>query len=855
MTLNRLPRSLMTVGWRTLLRRPWQSTLMILGITLGVAVVVAVDLANASASRAFDLSTDAVVGRATHQIVAGSQGFDEALYTHLRRQGILNAAAPIVADYVSSPQLGDRPLQLLGVDPFAEPPFRDYLWHSGHAPSDSLTGFFTEPGALLISAAMAEQYAIEQDARITLDVTGRPRSAFVAGLLRAPDDLTRRALDGIVLADIATAQELLDRTGKLDRIDLIVPEDADQLVTRISDLLPQSVRIQPAQARTGAVRQMTNAFRTNLWALSLLALFVGLFLIYNTMTFSVIQRRPLFGTLRCLGVTPHEVFALVVSEAFIVGVAGSVLGLILGIAMGRNAVSMVTRTVNDLYFVLTVRDVGIPALSLLKGGLIGTVATVITASLPAWEAASIPPRAALSRSGLEARTRRAVVWAAVGSAGLLAAGAAALALPTRSLFVSFGGLSIVVVGFALLTPLATNLFMRGAAHLLGRVGGALGRMAPRDVINSLSRTAIAVAALMVAVSVTIGVSLMIDSFRHTIAAWLGHALQGDVYVQAPSFRATQNVSILDPAVVRAVRQWPGVTRAELIRATTVDSPRGPIYLEAGTSTDYGAGLLYRSSQGSSGETWEAVGQGAAIVSEPLANRLDLPSHDGRITLYTDRGPHAFNVAGVYYDYASTEGTVIVSMDTYRRLWDDDAVTGLAVHLSPGTDADSVARELRDALAPVQRLLIRPNQILQQDALEIFDRTFAITGALQMLATIVAFIGVLSALLSLQLDKQLQIGILRAVGLTTHELWQLVLLETGLMGAAAGLLAMPTGYALSLILVYVINQRSFGWTLQMLVGPAPFLQAFAVAVIAALLAGIYPAYRMSRMSTAEALRYE
>jgi putative ABC transport system permease protein len=195
------------------------------------------------------------------------------------------------------------------------------------------------------------------------------------------------------------------------------------------------------------------------------------------------------------------------------------------------------------------------------------------------------------------------------------------------------------------------------------------------------------------------------------------------------------------------------------------------------------------------------------------------------------------------------------MDTYRRLWDDDAVTGLAVHLSPGTDADSVARELRDALAPVQRLLIRPNQILQQDALEIFDRTFAITGALQMLATIVAFIGVLSALLSLQLDKQLQIGILRAVGLTTHELWQLVLLETGLMGAAAGLLAMPTGYALSLILVYVINQRSFGWTLQMLVGPAPFLQAFAVAVIAALLAGIYPAYRMSRMSTAEALRYE
>jgi putative ABC transport system permease protein len=854
-TASLLPRSLLAVGWRTLLRRPWQSALMILGVTLGVAVVVAVDLANASASRAFDLSTDAVVGRATHQIVASSQGFDETLYARLRRQGILNAAAPIVAGYVSSPQLGDRPLQILGVDPFAEPPFRDYLWRPGDAPSRNLIDFLTEPGALLISAKMADQYTVKQGARITLDVTGRPRSAFVAGLLQAPDDLSAQALDGIILADIATAQELLNRPGRLDRIDLIVPEGADQLIPRISALLPQGVRIQTAQARSAAVRQMTNAFRTNLWALSLLALFVGLFLIYNTMTFSVIQRRPLFGTLRCLGVTPHELFALVIGEAFVVGVTGSALGLILGIVMGQNAVSLVTQTINDLYFVLTVRDVGIPVLSLIKGGLTGIAATAITASLPAWEAASIPPRAALSRSGLEAKSRRAVVWAAVGSAGLLAAGTAALALPTRSLFISFGSLSIVVVGFALLTPLATNLFMRCAAHVLGRVGGTLGRMAPRDVVNSLSRTAIAVAALMVAVSVTIGVSLMINSFRHTIVAWLDHALQGDIYVQAPSFRATQNVSILDPAVVRAVGEWPGVTRAELIRATTVDSPYGPVYLEPGTSTDYGEGLLYRSSSGSPEEAWEAVGQGAAIVSEPLANRLDLPPRDGTITLYTDRGPHTFNIVGIYYDYASTEGTIIVSMDTYRRLWNDNAVTGLAVHLSPDTDADRVTRELQDTLASVQRLLIRSNQTLRLDALEVFDRTFAITGALQMLATIVAFIGVLSALLSLQLDKQLQIGILRAVGLTTHELWRLVLLETGLMGAAAGLLAMPTGYVVSLILVYIINQRSFGWTLQMLIGPVPFLQAFAVAVIAALLAGIYPAYRMSRMSAVDALRFE
>ncbi|MBU0491116.1 MAG: ABC transporter permease [Chloroflexi bacterium] len=858
------PRTLLNVAWRTLLRRPWQTGLMILGITLGVAVVVAVDLANASAGRAFDLSAEAIVGRATHEMVAGPEGLDEALYVRLRLAGALPVAAPIITEYVSSPQLGDRPLQLLGVDPFSEPPFRDHLWRDQDAASADaasaddagLTDFLTEPGALFIAADVADRYGLARGDRLTLDVGGFERDAYIAGVLRPTDDLSRRALDGVILADIATAQELLDRVGRLDRVDLILPDDGGASADRIRALLPTGVRVEPVSARAGAIKQMTAAFQTNLVALSLLALFVGLFLIYNTMTFSVVQRRPLFGTLRCLGVTPGEVFALVVSEALVVGVVGSGLGLLLGIVMGQNAVDMVTQTVNDLYFVLTVRSVGIPPESLVKGAIMGIVATIAAAGLPAWEAASVPPRAALSRSGLETKARRAVVWAALGSVITFAAGVAVLALPTRDLWISFGSLAAVVLGFGLLTPLATIVVMRAAAALLGRVWGARGRMAPRDVVNSLSRTSIAVAALMIAVSVTIGVSLMIGSFRGTVVTWLGYALQGDVYVWAPSFKATQNTSVLAPAVVGVVEQTPGVARADLIRATDVDSPAGPVYVEAGNSTTYGEALVYKSADGSPAEAWGRVrDDGAVIVSEPLAVRLGLPASGGTLTLYTDRGPRTFAVAGIYYDYASSEGTAIMLLDVYRSLWDDDAVTGVAIKLTPGADADAVALDLEERLAPVQRVLIWPNQALRRDALAVFDRTFAITGALQMLATVVAFIGVLSALLSLQLDKRRQLGILRAVGLTVRELWGLVLLETGLMGAVAGLLALPAGYVLALILVYIINQRSFGWTLQMQVTPGPFVEALAVAITAALLAGIYPAYRMGRLLAAEALRYE
>jgi putative ABC transport system permease protein len=858
---NMAPRTLWHVGWRYAIRHAWQSVLMVLGIALGVAVVVAVDLANVSASRAFDLSVDSVVGRATHHIVGGPQGLDETIYADLRRAGILRESAPIVTAYATSPQLAGRPVQLLGVDPFAEAPFRSYISAGETTSVSQLVSFLTEPGAVLISADVALRHELAPGAGLELEVAGRQRPVVITGLLEPTDDLSRRALEGLMLADIATAQELTGRVGRLDRIDLILPEPTEDTVTQLEALLSRSadgaaiVQIQPVATRTGATRQMTAAFRLNLTALSLLALVVGMFLIYNTMTFSVVQRRPLFGVLRSLGVTRREVFALVLGEALIIGVISAGLGLALGVVMGQSAVQMVTRTISDLYFVLTVRGVEIPLVSLLKGAVLGVGATLAAAVPPAREAAIVPPRAALSRSGLETKAERAAALAAIAGAAAILAGAATLALPTNSLIISFGGTFLIVLGFALLTPLVTKKTMDAMGPSLKRILGVLGRMAPRDVSKSLSRTAIAVAALMVAMSVTIGISLMITSFRQTVIVWLSDALQGDIVVSAPSVSGLQDVTPVDAQAASIVSQHPNVSRVDLLRSTTVGSPSGPIDIEAGNSPDYGDGLRYRSSDGSPREIWDAVHEGGAvIVSEPLSNRLGLSTSD-TLSLYTEGGLRTFPVAGVYYDYASTRGTAIMSFSSYRAGWGDDTVTALVIQLEPGADPDQTARDLEQALAPVQGLLARPNQAIRQAALAIFDRTFAITSALQALATIVAFIGVLSALLALQLEKQREYGILRAVGLTTRELRSLILLETGLMGTVAGLLSMPAGLVLALVLIYVINRRSFGWTLQMVITAAPFAQAVVISLLASLLAGIYPALRMGRMAPAEALRHE
>ncbi len=429
--------------------------------------------------------------------------------------------------------------------------------------------------------------------------------------------------------------------GRFSRIDLILPDDDPQVIERLSGWLPSGYQLVPSTAQTSTIQQMTAAFKLNLSALSLLALVVGLFLIYNTMTFSVVQRRAMFGTLRCLGVTRQEIFLLVVGEALLIGLLGGLLGIALGLVLGRFTVSMVTQTVNDLYFATTVRDVGIDPLSLLKGGLLGVFTSLVTAAFPAWEAASVPPRAALLRSGLESKARSSV--GAAGIFGLLTGllGVSLFFLPTRSLLVGFGGTLLVVVGFALLSSISLVLLMRGFVPLTGKIFGFIGRMAPRNLVNSLSRTAVAVAALMVSVAVTIGVGLMIDSFRATVVTWLEQTLQSDVYVSVPGFNATHATAVIDPRVIEIAHSWSGIERVDALRTISVGSPIGQVNLSATDNIQLGNERIFLSLTGQREEIWKSMISGAVLISEPLANRLEMHQAGGSILLDTLLGAQIF----------------------------------------------------------------------------------------------------------------------------------------------------------------------------------------------------------------------
>ena len=848
-------RPLYRTAWRRLARRPFQYVLFVLGVALGVAMIVSIDLANTSASRAFRLSSDAITGRATHRIVGGPNGLDDDVYRQLRVDLGFEPAAPVVEDYVLAQELGAQPLRLVGVDPFAEPPFRAYFGGEQANGLSGLVPFLAEPDTVVIAQPLAQRYGLDLGDEITLTVGGRNVPVRLVGLLQPANESSRRALSSLIFADVATAQEVLNRTGRLSHIDLIVNDDGD--LATLAAFLPAGARLEPASARSNTIQQMTAAFELNLAALSLLALVVGMFLIYNTVTFSVVQRRPLFGILRCLGVTGGQLFRLILAEAAALSLLGSLLGLALGVVLGRGMVRLVTQTINDIYFVVNVQDITVPLTTLAKGLVIGVAAAVLASAVPAFDAMRTAPQHTLRRSALESRTRRLLPWLAL--AWLLLGGLGALLLWLRAgLAVAFAGLFAVLIAFALLTPPVTAVVMPLVAPLGERLLGVLGRMAPRDIVRSLSRTSVAIAALMVAVSVIIGVSIMIGSFRQTVSQWLGETLQADIFISPPSLTASQPDGTLPADVAATAAAWPGVASAITARrvAVPVSEFNREVELVASSGDVSRGNRRYAWFSGDRADLWSRFAAGEGImISEPLALREAITLPPPPLTLMTAAGPRTFPVLAVFYDYSSDRSIIMMDGDLYRQLWPDEQVSTMALFVEPGQSAEAVAADLRQEFSGRTDVIVQLNQSVRAEALAIFDRTFAITATLRLLAVVVAFIGVLSALMSLQLERARELGVLRAIGMTLRQLWGLTFLETGLMGGLAGLLAIPTGFALAWILIYVINVRSFGWTLQMNLEPAYFVQAFAVALIAALLAGIYPALRLGRMVVATALRQE
>jgi putative ABC transport system permease protein len=828
-----------------LLRHPWQLALAILGITIGVAVIVAVDLANSSARKAFLLSMDTVTGAATHQVIGGPRGIDESDYVQLRvRNGVRNIA-PVVEGFI---RIGERDLSLLGVDAFAEDEMRSFTRPVTIGPENGETtarsvfaDLLTRRGAVMMSHKTAAALGLDLGEQFQVVASGHRHEATLLATFEGGV-----GLDDLVTADIATAQEWLDSVGRLTRIDVRLAGEGEVDRKTLEALLPDGTRLLNASGRSRRTAEMSDAFMTNLTAMSLLALLVGLFLIYNSVSFSVVQRRPLIGVLRALGLTRRQVLALILGEAFLIGLLACGIGVVVGIWLGDHLLALVARSINDLYFRVSVTDVSVEGFSITKGVVAGLAAAIAAASVPALEAASFQPRLAMTRSTLEHRARRLLPLLVAVGIMLIVAAALTLLLSARSLVAGLIAVLLMILGFALCIP----PFVRASTSWMDTMMGGLSswvRHAISDIGASLSRTGVAIVSLAVAVSATIGVSVMVDSFRLSVSDWLEQTLQADIYVRAES-------GSLDEDLVTDISAAPGIEAVSTSRRIWFEDENSRtqvLAIRMAPGSYAGTEILGTDVE----DVWPVFeSDDVVLVSEPFAYRNEVGTGD-IISLPGESTSIPFDIAAIYRSYDINASAVLMSRATYDRHFDDDNVDSLGLYLSDTAIATSTINRLEAMSQGRQSLEINSNVRIRELSLEIFDQTFVITDVLYLLAIGVAIIGILGSMLALQLERARDLAIFRALGMTPLQVGGMITLQTGVIGLLSGLAAIPLGLVMAWVLIEVINRRAFGWHIDMTVTPGMLLSAVSFAIAAAIIGGLYPAWRAARSQPALAMREE
>jgi putative ABC transport system permease protein len=839
---------------RPILREKTRTLLTMLGIAVGVAVVVAIELANQSALRAFRESVDAIAGRANYQIVPEVAPLDERVLLSLQPLWAAGVRFAPVIDVEGMLEPAQQPIRLLAVDLFSDLHFRDYRYaRIETAPAvpggAALQQYFAlfKPDALILPAPFARERGLRLGSRVRLNILGHRRELVVRGLLEAQGPAT--AFNGnIAICDIAVAQRNFGWAGKLSRIDLLVPDE--RLVARVR--LPQGVRIERPSRRNERVEKMMQAFRVNLFALAGVALLVGMFLVYNTVLISILRRRRDVGVLKTLGVAPRQIFGAFVVEGLLFGVAGSLLGIALGLLLATSILGAVGKTINALYVRSQPQAVALTPGVIALGLSVGILLSVLSALQPALEAARVRPNAMI-RPGLQQRIARPRRLLALAVLCFIAGALVTRVPPIAGIAIAgYASVLLVVAGFSCLAPAIVRGTSRALSPLLERTFGIVGRLAAVSLPASLRRTSIAGAALSLATGMMIAVALMVGSFRETVRIWVDQTVKSDLWLRPSKGLSNAQVAVFPPIVAADVARVPFVAGVDPIRGKDVLYRDSIIALGSG---DFAIAARYgqlpmiapRSAQDALANALRTNG---VFVSETFATKFGKRVGD----VVELRGAR-FPITGIYRDYSNDRGVVVMDRALFVRTFGDSTINTLVVYLKPGVDRERARKALQETFGPKYGAFVVMNAEVKAEVMKIFDQTFMITYALLGVAIAVAVLGIINTLSALILERTRELALLRVGGLSAGELRTMLVLESSILGAASTATGLVMGGALSWILIYVINKQSFGWTIDFHAPLALIAGSLAVTFLAAALAGLAPARLARRIDIAAALKSE
>ncbi len=830
---------------RPLVRERVRTALTILAVALGVGVVIAIDLAGQAAAGSFHSSIESLTGK-DDLLITAPGGLDQRLLAKLVTLPYAFHFTPRIEDFAWVDGKGEA-LAFIGLDLIADRP-QGAPDMNRMQTIDSLT---TDNPIWV-----GRRLGMHAGGHVRLLINDAMHEFTIRGILQPAN--AGMSNENVIVADIGLAQGVTGKTGKLDSIDVRIPPgySTEHWRRLLERELPISASIATQGARTQENRKMLAAFRLNLRVLSYIALIVGAFLIYNTISISVVRRRNGIGLIRALGGTRILVLKGFLGEALFFAVAGSAVGIALGRLMAIWAVTLIGNTVHSLYVSSQPSPVSLTVTAAFTGAALGIGISLLAALSPAVEASHIMPVEGMARGReeyvLATRSRPLLVT------GLLLCCFAGIfcMLPSvngRPLFAYFA-VVLLIAATAAAIPAAVSFFASKGSWILTKLAPVEPLLALRALRASIGRTSVLTAALATAIAMTVSVAIMVGSFRETVSVWLNDQLQADFYLRPAAPPGPDRHPVMDPAVADQIERLPGVAGVDRFRAYRITYGGLPATLAGGESSKIRTLTTTKFLSGDRGKILAKLQTGDyAVVSEPFANKHNVKV-DSILPIPLAGAVRKFTVLGIYYDYASEDGYIVLDRRTLLKYLPDPAESNLGVYLKPGVDPDTVRRGIDQAIGG-RAVLVISNGALRRGALQVFDRTFRITYAVEAVAVIVAVAGIAGALLAMVIDRRRQFALLRFLGAAQPQVRRIILCEAGLLGLLANVIGLILGVLLSLILIFVINKQSFGWTIQFHWPIALLLGALSGIYAATVLAGLYPARIATSMSPIEVIHEE
>ncbi len=770
--------------------------LSVLAIALGVALGYAVQLISTAAVNELGQGVQFLSGAADLQVRGPREGFDEAVYAQLARMPEVATASPMVE---VDARLADRNevLKIIGIDAFRAAGVQPGLIASPDDPLEIL-----RPDALFPSPAAARWLGVDAGQRLKLQSALRSVELRVGGL--APANAEQR----FAVMDIAGAQEYFDRLGRITRVDLRLRPGVDvaDFRNRLQPLLPAGLAAERPEASVAASESLSRSYRVNMNVLALVALFTGGLLVFSTQALAVVRRRAQLALLRVLGVTRRRLLWLLVAEGAMIGAVGSALGVIGGFILAEVAVHAVGLDFGAGYFrgLAPTLTPDLPAVALFF--CLGVAMATLGSLAPAVEAARAAPALALKSGDQErAFARLRPVWPALFT---LAAGTLATLVPAQLGLPLFGyaAIALLLIGTLMLIPKIASIVLAK----LPLPHRAPAQLALLQLRGAPGQAGVSLVAIVASVSLMVSMAIMVASFRTSLDAWLERVLPADVYVRANAVGNSAYLTVDDQARIAAL---PGVRRAEFVREQQLllDPYRPRIVLLA---REGDASTLARQLPLVSGSANLAAGAPPpAWVNEAMVDLYGYALGD-TIRLPLAGTSSAFTVAGVWRDYARSQGAVVIERTQYQALTGDATATNGALRLAPGTDVANLSEAIVRDIPGGSRLDVAAPMEIRELSLKAFDRTFAVTYALELAAVVIGLFGLSSSFGALVLSRRREFGLLRHIGMTRRQIAAMLAAEGFIVSGIGLVIGLGLGWVISLILIHVVNRQSFHWSMDL-----------------------------------------